>query len=425
MKKEKPREKKTESAQKSYQKLGGTKMLLKSKNRLFALLLAMVIALLCFAGCTGGGTATDAATSTDAAADSTDTAAATDTSTGDRIKIGVSIWGYTDALGKDVYDFLTYVSAAIDCDVEFVAQNFDTEATISSIENLITSGCDAIIVCNSSDGVMPKILKLCEDNEVYVAQFFRVISDPEVLEYANSCKYFLGCTHEDEVSTGYNLGKALADKGIENTAIVSWNHGDPTAEDRYTGYMKAFEEFNIQVLAEQWEINAAEEGAKAAENFIAAYPELQSIVVTGGSGEPLAGTLSAIENRNMVGNIHVVSTDFLPTLRDDMDTGKISAMSGGHWADPFFSFMLAYNVASGGWQLDEPTEIVMDMVYVASVEDVDNYEKWFMGEIPPYTTEEIQALCVSTNPSVTLDDLKAAASTLSLEDVMARHQDMM
>ena len=343
----------------------------------------------------------------------------------DRIKIGVAIWAYTDALGKDVYDFLNYTAQALDCDVEFAANGFDTEETVANIENLIASGCDAIIVCNSSDGIMPKLIKTCDENGVYLAQFFRVINDEGVAQMAGESEYFLGCTHEDEESTGYNLGLKLAEKGVKNAGLISWNHGDATAEARYVGYTRAFEENGINLLAEQWEINTAEDAAKTTENFIAAYPEMEAIVVTGGSGEPLAGTINAIENLGKVGDIHVVSTDFLPTLREDIESGKISAMSGGHWADPFFSFMLAYNTVAGGYSdAEKPTEITMDMVYVASVEDVDNYNKWFLGDVPPYTAEEIQALSVTHNAAATLADLKAAAKALSLEDVMTRHEGM-
>ncbi len=342
----------------------------------------------------------------------------------DTVKIGVSIWGYTDALGTKVYNFLNYAADALDAEVEFVATGFDTEQTVASIENLVASGCDAIIVCNSSDGVMPKLIKICDDNGVYLAQFFRKIADPEVLKIAESSKYYIGTTHEDEISTGYNLGKALAEKGVKTTAIISWNHGDATAEDRYTGYKKAFAESGIKILAEQWEIMVAEESAKAAESFMAAYPNLESIVVTGGSGEPLAGAVSAVENRGMTGKVQIVSTDFIPTLREDLASGRISAMSGGHWTDPFFSFMLAYNTVVGGYDADGWEELLMDMVYVSSAEDYDNYDKWFNGDVPPYTTEEIQNLAYTFNKNHTIGDLKAAAAAISLEDVMKRHAGM-
>lgn len=399
-------------------------------KRVLVIMLTLILAMVMIAGC--GKTAVESADSntaetaeaSDANQDAADDMDAGEATSADRVKIGVSIWGVTDPLGQSVQKFLNYTAEALDCDVEFVGTGFDTEEMIASIENLCASGCDGILFCNASDGVMPKAIKICEENDVYLMQFFKKINDPEVLELLEASDYYLGTTHEDEIITGYNLGSVLGEMGVKNTCIISWNHGDPTAEDRYTGYKQAFEEYGIEIYAEQWEILAAEEAAKAAESFIAAYPDLESIVVTGGCGEPLAGTLSAIENRGKVGEIAVVSTDFIPTLREDLAAGKISAMSGGHWADPFFSFMTVYNVVVGGYHLDGPVEILDDMVYVSSAEDMDNFNKWFMGEVPPFTTEEIQELAFTYNADTTLDDLKAAAAALSLDDVMARHEGM-
>lgn len=344
----------------------------------------------------------------------------------DRIKIGVSIWSYTDALGTDCYNMLTAAAQALDIDLESNAQGFDTDATLNGIENMISAGCDGIIVCNSSDGIMPSIAKSCDANGVYLAQFFRNIEDPDVRSAVTASDYFLGCTHEDEYNTGYKLGMALAEKGINKVGYISWNHGDTTAEARYKGYIDAFAEADIQILAEQWEINTAEDGTKTAETMMNAYPEMEAIIVAGGSGEPLAGTVTAVKNMDKVAKVLVVSTDFLSTLHEDFDSGLMGAMSGGHFCDPLFSLMLVYNtIASQGSFVSEPAEIKMDMVFVSSIEDVEAYEQAFVGDVLPYTAEEIQAMSVAHTEGVTLQTLVDTAKALSLQDVLARHASLL
>lgn len=341
---------------------------------------------------------------------------------GSEIKIGVAIWSTTDALGSMCYKMLNSAADALGCEVQFETNGFDTDETISNVENLIASGCNAIIICNSSDSIMPNIVNLCDSAGVYCAQFFRNIEDEDIRAVVEQSEYFLGCTHEDEYSTGYNLGKALADNGYSNVALISWNHGDTTAEARYSGYVDAFEEFGINLLAEQWEVNTAEDGTSTAENFMNSYPELEAIVVTGGSGEPLQGTLTAVENMNKVGEIAVVSTDFLEDMDQYFESGLLAAMSGGHFCDPLFSFLLCYNVIEEGYSLDDmPVEIVDNMIFVSSLEDVENYQKWFEGDTLPYTEDEIRELACTYNEDTTIEDLKKAAADLSLEDVMTRH----
>ena len=137
-------------------------------RRFLSVLLVIAMMASLFAGCgAADAPAADAPAADAPAADAP--AADAPAADGDRIKIGVSIWSYTDALGQDVYNFLTHAAEALDCDVEFAAHGFDTEETVASIENLTASGCDAIIVCNSSDGVMPKLINTCDENGVYLA----------------------------------------------------------------------------------------------------------------------------------------------------------------------------------------------------------------------------------------------------------------
>lgn len=375
-------------------------------KKVFSLLIAVILTI-GLIGCGSGDSGSSDSSSSDGDSD---------------VKIGVAIWSTTDALGTMCYEMLNSAADALDCEVQFETNGFDTDETISNVENLIASGCDAIIVCNSSDSIMPNIMNLCNDAGVYCAQFFRNIEDEAIKAVVEESEYFLGCTHEDEYSTGYNLGKALADNGYSNVALISWNHGDTTAEARYSGYIDAFNEFGVNLLAEQWEVNTAEDGTRTAENFINSYPELEAIVVTGGSGEPLQGTLTAIENMNKVGEISVVSTDFLEDMDKYFENGELAAMSGGHFCDPFFSFMLCYNVLQGGYSLDDmPVEIVDNMIFVSSLEDVQNYQEWFEGDVLPYTEEEIQELACTYNEDTTLEDLMNAAANLSLDDVMTRH----
>jgi ribose transport system substrate-binding protein len=396
------------------------------KKKILIAALAVVLALSLFAGCAPASSAAGEATGTPAASEAVSQVSEGETqnATNEKsIKIGVSIWGTADPLGKTVSGMIDYAADALGVEVEYAATNFDTDAVVSSVENLVASGCKGIIICNSADGQMPKVIKTCQDNGVYLAQFFRTISDEDVKALADQSDYFVGRTCENEYDVGYNLGLIMADKGCKNVGIISYNHGDLTAETRYTGYVAAFKEKGINILAEQWECLTAEEGATAANSFLSSYPELDGIAVVGGGGEPLSGTMNAIENNGKTGKIVVVSTDFTTTLAEDLEAGKVSAMSGGHWTDPFFSFMLVYNAINGAYDPAEfPIEINHPMIYVSSPDDYRNYQKWFEGEIPPFNTEEIKNLAITFNPQTTLDDLKAAAANLSLEDVMTRHE---
>ena len=125
-----------------------------------------------------------------------------------------------------------------------------------------------------------------------------------------------------------------------------------------------------------------------------------------------------IEAKGLTGKIAVVSTDFLPDLDVKLKTGAMAAESGGHYADPFFAFLMVYNAVRGKFEAktDGFYDMVFPYMYVASPEDYAKYGEFFTGEALPYNADEIKALA-----EMSYEDLAAACAKLSVEDVVARH----
>lgn len=342
-------------------------------------------------------------------------------SSGGKIKIGVDFFNYTMPIGADLQRMITAAADALECEVVFTANDFDTEAVITNVENLFASGCSSVIVCNTSDGQIPKLLAVAEQYDGKIYQFFRTISDEEIKEVAFASPYYGGQIHEDEYEVGYNMGLVMYEKGCKNVGLINFNHGDLTAELRQAGYEAALSDKSINIVASTWEITTSEGGTQTAENYLSAYPELDGIALVGGSGEALYGVQSALESHGKTDDIILVTTDFYEKMDEDIANGSLTAISGGHWCDPFFTFMLAYNEVAGAFLGDElPVEIKMDMIYVTSESGGAEFNKWFV-ESNPYNEEEIKALSITYNEDFTLSSLVEAAQSLSLQDVMDRH----
>jgi ribose transport system substrate-binding protein len=351
------------------------------------------------------------------------TAAGSDAPKSDKkIKIGVSMWNNADPLGKEVVTMLEAAAKALDVELVIAVDGFNPEKQVTNIQNLIAGGADAVMICNSSDAVIPKLIKAAEDGKSALGLYFRSINDPKVKELAEKSEYFVGVTHEDETNVGYQLGKILAEKGSKNVALINWNHGDTVAEARYNGYKKAFEENGAKLLGEQWEISTGDKAAAATESFITAYPEMNGLVVVGAGGEPLTGAINVIKNHNKTGKIQVVSSDFGPTLKESLEKQEIAAMSGGHWVDPFFEFILLYNHVTGHSLTKEKAEIVVNPLFISSPQMADDYSKWLKGDTLPYTVEEIKNLTVKYNPDMNYQTLLDAAKNYSIDDVKKRHE---
>ncbi|MCD7838384.1 MAG: sugar ABC transporter substrate-binding protein [Clostridiales bacterium] len=393
------------------------------KKKLLALLLALAM-VLSLAACGGSSstTTTDSDSSTTASDDGETTVAATD------IKIGVSTWSSTDVLGSLSADIIQTAADALGVEVVFVDQGHVSEQVTASVETLCAAGCDAIIICNSADSEMTSAINTCDEYGTYLVQFYRIISEensPEVYETAVNSSYYVGAVHEDEYNNGYTLMNLLLENGDRNICLEGWTVGDATFQQRWAGHQAALEDWNEANPDDQatmtdpvYANTSSEEGAQVTTSFINTYPDMDALIVAGGGGDPLVGSIGAIENLGLTGTIDVVSTDFLEDLGDQLESGGMFAESGGHFCDPLYAFLMSYQAVTGDLTVTSGEfgyEIEFPYVFVSSSEDYANYETYFVDD-SPYTTDEILELA-----TYDFDALKEAATSLSIEDVMERH----
>jgi ribose transport system substrate-binding protein len=104
-----------------------------------------------------------------------------------------------------------------------------------------------------------------------------------------------------------------------------------------------------------------------------------------------------------------------------IEEGSIDAISGGHFVDPLFSYMLMVNKLAGT-PLSETCETVnLNFVNLESVEDAVNYYTYVEGDTFPYNEEEIRSMVKYFNPDMTIDKLREIADAYSVDDVVERH----
>lgn len=343
-----------------------------------------------------------------------------------KIKIGVSIWSSTDVLGSQCKRIIDAAADALNVEVQYVDQGHVSEKVTASVESLVAAGCQGIIICNSSDTEMASAIKTCNDNGVYLAQFFRVIDknkNADIYEQAVKSPYYMGAVHENEVENGKKLVQILIDKKCRNIGLIGWEQGDATWLGRWEGYKAGVEEWNaahpsdqVKLSDPQYAGTSSEGGAKAAEALMSADPTLDALIPAGGGGDPLQGAIAAVERAGKTQSIKIVSTDFLPDLGERLENGSIAGESGGHFCDPLYAFMMVYNAIKGNYTGIENNfiDVQFPYLYVSSSKDYGEYDKYFVKQLP-YTKDELVEMA-----KLPLDQLKEAASKLSIEDAAAR-----
>ena len=367
------------------------------------------------------GTTTEAGGETTAAGG--ETTAAVDNSD---IKIGVSIWSSTDVLGSQCKLILDAAAEALGVQVQYVDQGHVSEKVTASVEQLVAAGCQGIIICNSSDTEMTSAIKTCNDNKVYLAQFFRIISEEnsaDIYQAAKDSPYYIGAVHEDEPANGEALVNILLEKGDRNIGLIGWEQGDATWLGRWEGYQAGVDKWNEShpddqaALSEpQYAGTTSEGGSKAAEALMAADPDLDALIPAGGGGDPLQGAIAAVERAGKTQDIDIVSTDFLPDLGDRLANGSMAGESGGHYCDPLIAFMMVYNAVKGNYSGFEGKfeDVAFPYLYVSSSDDYASYEQYFVDQLP-YTSDELVEMS-----QLDMDGLKEAAKKVSIEDAASR-----
>ena len=214
------------------------------KKKIVSLILSMLLFVTTLAGC--GNTAASGGSSTSSVAKSgTEPTAQTATVKADEpIKIGVSIWSSTDVLGSQCKLILDKAAEALGVQVQYVDQGHVSEKVTASVEQLCAAGCQGIIICNSSDTEMASAIKTCNDNGVYIAQFFRIISkdnSADIYQAAVNSEYYVGAVHENEPENGEKLVNILLEKGDRNIGLIGWEQGDATWLGRWEGYKAGVE----------------------------------------------------------------------------------------------------------------------------------------------------------------------------------------
>ena len=393
-------------------------------NKLFKKVTATALAATMVLGMTACGGSKDTTTADSSSSAATETpAAATDNKD---IKIGVSIWSSTDVLGSQCKLILDEAAKALGVQVQYVDQGHVSEKVTASVEQLVAAGCQGIIICNSSDTEMTSAIKTCNDNKVYLAQFFRVISkdnSADIYQMATDSAYYIGAVHEDEPANGEALVNILLEKGDRNIGLIGWEQGDATWLGRWEGYKAGVEKWNEAnpddkaTLSEpQYAGTTSEGGSKAAEALMAADPNLDALIPAGGGGDPLQGAIAAVERAGKTQDIDIVSTDFLPDLGERLENGSMAGESGGHYCDPLIAFMMVYNAIKGNYTdfAGKFEDVPFPYLYVSSADDYKAYEQYFVDQLP-YTDEEIVAMS-----ELDLAGLKEAAAKVSIEDAAAR-----
>lgn len=139
----------------------------------------------------------------------------------EEVKIGVIMYGYTDEQGKSTQEYCKYLEENFNVKFVYEKTDYNDDAHINCVENLISAGCKAII--SAYDTSLESAIQTCESAGVYYVLALDYAS-PADAKNVNS-KYFLGGTKQfggDEANLGKTYAEAFLQSGLHNVSGVSF-----------------------------------------------------------------------------------------------------------------------------------------------------------------------------------------------------------
>ena len=151
----------------------------------------------------------------------------------------------------------------------------NVDKQIADIEDLVAKGIDALLVTPvSPTALVPTI------EEVYKSGIPVIVFNSSL--DGDQYTMFVG---KDQVEFGYVGAKKLVEYlgGKGNIVAISGIAGNSITEDRWKGAQKAFEGTQIKVLGREFGDWALDKGKIAAENLLAAHPQIDGVWSDGGA----------------------------------------------------------------------------------------------------------------------------------------------
>lgn len=332
----------------------------------------------------------------------------------------------TDPTWVSIYNNVEAAVESAGGELVNVTTDNTADGLIDNIEELISRGVDGVLFMPAADSMLPAVDAMCADAGVYWGTLFRDINDADIKEAMYASEWYAGGAHEDDETCAANIVKAMAGMGVTDLGVINIAKGDASSDIRDKGAAEGAEEAGVNILNTTYDITSETDMTKTISSYIAAYPEMNGILVLGTYCPAATSTIEkALADNGKAGEIKVGRIDFESTLADYLDEGTFHVSYGGQQQiDPLVSAVVLVNKVIGSPLNDGDGACVIITPYLelTSAEEARQFNEYFLGEDAVYTAEEIKESMIRFyNDEVDADYMAKFLETFSIADVVERH----
>lgn len=223
--------------------------------------------------------------------------------------------------------FITMVNGAkqqaeelgVELKVQAADQHASAAEQLAIVENMITSGVDAICIVPSSSEGLATALKKCKDANIPVINIDTKLDETILTEAGVSVPFYGTDNYAGAKSAGEYVKANFKTGGIK-TAILTGIAGQQNAANRRNGFVEGAGDA-IEVVAEQsanWEVD---QGYSAVQNILTANPDIE-LVYCGNDGMAI-GAVRAIKVAGKQDQIKVIGFDGVSEALNMIESGEL------------------------------------------------------------------------------------------------------
>jgi ribose transport system substrate-binding protein len=366
----------------------------------WALAVAMAVTLIASA-CGGPGAATPRPATPGATAvapTSAATSAATPAGTmaHTRPTIGFVVPLISNPYWKLIQDFA--VGAAGTLDIELLTDQADSDESkqINIIQGLISRGVDGLVVGPVSDQVGATVLSDAEAAGIPVVFMQR---SPGVSHADYDGDSFVGFVGTADVEGGETAAQILYDSGARKWVAMTGAQGNSVAEDR----LKAAEDFvaahpDVELLQSQYGNEARDAGTTTVENFLSTFPGPGFDGIYSFNDEGALGAVQALQAANVADQVAITAIDGTTDAVQAVVDGELLTTVGGGYACGAFALVELYDYING--HPPASPEYNLPLLPVTE-ENAQDYQDQVLNGMSTYDFKAVSAVYT---PGATTDD---------------------
>lgn len=342
------------------------------------------------------------------------------------IKIGIVGYQESGEPVTAINNFMTALGEATGMEYIYVCgSSYDEQTNLTHVQNLISAGCNGIIMC--MDSAMEAVMEECTLAGVYVAGF---LCDMETsYEMLQTQPNFLGTVCDgayDNSIYGQKMAEMVIADGMKNVGMLTFPlRYYPHKAEAIAAFKATIDAYN-ETAEEKIVVSEPEELSFSMLNptYFANHPDIDSIVSFAASF--VYPTMIA-ENRTDL-KLYTVGFESEESFLDSMRSGMVRVQTYGNTEAAMYSVALLVNAIQGNRYPDQPeTADRQDasVVFVSTPEEIDAVmtKSFYLNPVMEnsfLSVEDCKNMILSYNSNATYADLISYLHNMGIEDIMAK-----